>query len=157
MLNCALQSVLPSTYQIISNRGRVTMGAMGAAAPTLFSEGLFCTLRNPLRSMNVQEFHCKFMEFDFLYPQLSISYLINDFRLQSICPSVRTSHFHIFQFLQLYHIMSQMKVAWHVLRVKKCILGHPQTATLGSMRQGEPKLCMLICTDFIVSSPLQST
>ena len=41
--------------------------------------------------------------------QLSIS------DLMSVCPS---SHFHFFQFLQFYHIMSLMKVAWHVLWVK---------------------------------------
>ena len=56
------------------NRGRVNVGAVGAAAPTLFSERLFCTHRNPLKPMNIQEFHHKLMEFDILHPQLSISY-----------------------------------------------------------------------------------
>ena len=32
-----------------------------------------------------------------------------------------------FQFLQSYQKMSLIKVAWYVIRVKICILGHPQT------------------------------
>ena len=50
------------------------MGAVGAAAPTLFSERLFCTHINPLKLVNIEEFHRILMEFDFLHPQLSISY-----------------------------------------------------------------------------------
>ena len=38
-----------------------------AAAPTLFSERLFLTHRNPLNPLNIQEFHCKLIEFDFLH------------------------------------------------------------------------------------------
>ena len=42
-----------------NNRGRVSVGAVGAAAPTLFSEGLFCTHRNSVKRLNVKEFHHK--------------------------------------------------------------------------------------------------
>ena len=50
------------------------MGALNAAAPTLFSTRLFCTHRNPLKPEKIQEFYHKLMEFEFLHPQLSISY-----------------------------------------------------------------------------------
>ena len=56
-------------------RGRVNVGAVGAAAPTLFSVRQFCTHRNPLKPVKIQEFHYKSMKFDFLQPQLSISYV----------------------------------------------------------------------------------
>ena len=50
----------------------VSVGAVGAAAPTLFSEGLFRTHRNSSKRMNIKEFHRKLMDFEFLHPQLSI-------------------------------------------------------------------------------------
>ena len=40
-------------------RDRASVGAVGAAAPTLFSERLFCTHRNTLKQINIQEFHRK--------------------------------------------------------------------------------------------------
>lgn len=43
----------------------------------------------------------------------------------SVCPSVLTSHFHFFQFLQQFHKMSLMKDAWHVLGVKNMQSGSP--------------------------------
>ena len=55
------------------NRGRLSVGAVGAAAPKLFSKRLFCTHKIPLKPVNFQEFHLELMEFDFLHPQLSIS------------------------------------------------------------------------------------
>ena len=56
-------------------RGHVSVGA---AEPTPFSERLFFTHRNPLERVNIKEFHQKLMEFDFLHPQLSISYATPD-------------------------------------------------------------------------------
>ena len=58
----------------LRTRGRVSVGAVGAAAPKHFSERLFCTHRNPLKQVNIQEFHLKLMKFDLLHPQLPISY-----------------------------------------------------------------------------------
>ena len=49
-----------------------------AAAPTLFSEGLFWIHRNPLKCVNIKEFHNKLMELIFLHPQLPISYAAPD-------------------------------------------------------------------------------
>ena len=57
--------------QVHTYKGHVSVGA---AAPTLFSEGLFCTHRNPLKCVNIKLFHHKLIEFDFLHPQLSLSY-----------------------------------------------------------------------------------
>ena len=65
-------------------------------------------------------------------------YLNNYFRLhvclsfrKSIRPYVRTSHFHFFDFLQLFHKMSLIKNAWHVLRVKDMHLGSPSDPSVG--------------------------
>ena len=56
------------------SKGRVSVGAVGAAAPTLFSVRLFYTHKNPLKPVKIQEFHRKLVELDFLHPQLSMSY-----------------------------------------------------------------------------------
>ena len=52
----------------------------------------------------------------------------------SILPYVQMSHFHFFQFLQSYHKMLQMKVAWHVLRVKNMYLVWVTLRPLGPHR-----------------------
>ena len=64
-------------------RDHVSVVAVGATAPTLFSERLFCTHINPLKPVKSQEFHLKSMDFAFLHPQFSISYMIPDIWIRS--------------------------------------------------------------------------
>ena len=49
-------------------RGRVNVGVVRAASHTLFLEGLFCTHRNLLKQVNIQEFQHKLVEFDYYAP-----------------------------------------------------------------------------------------
>ena len=55
-------------------RGRVSVAAVGAAAPTLFSERLFRTPRIFSKPVTNEVLHQELIKFDFLHPQLSISY-----------------------------------------------------------------------------------
>ena len=58
----------------------------------------------------------------------------------------RTSHIYFFQFLQLYHKMTLMKDAWHVLRVKNMQSGSPSDIVHYNIRRGEAKLHILKLT-----------
>ena len=55
--------------KVSSCRGRVTVGAVGAAAPTVFCESLFCSNKTPFRHTKFKGLHTKFMDFDSLHPQ----------------------------------------------------------------------------------------
>ena len=75
------------------------MGAVGAAALTLFSVRQFYTHRNPLKPVKIQEFHCKLVELDFLHPQLSIS---------DVTPKMFLLHMYIlfYTFCKLKNVLS---------------------------------------------------
>ena len=62
----------------------------------------------------ISEFHQKFN-------------LITISDCSSVCPSVRASHFHFFQFLQLYQKMSLIKFASHVHVSKLTSLSVPSS------------------------------
>ena len=105
---------------------------------------------------NSRSFYSKFvytvflLQKDFLYENRKKSLLIivdnffsrdlnNYFRLH-ICLSFRQSvgrfvTLYNFPFLQLYHKMWLIKVAWHAIRVKTCIFGHPATPEAHKARQ----------------------
>ena len=66
----------------------------------------------------MQVFKCVHLNNYFrLHVCLSFRTSVRPYLRTSVRPSVRTSHFHFFYFLQLFHKMSLIKVAWHVLRM----------------------------------------
>ena len=102
---------------------------------------------------NSRSFYSKFvytvflLQKDFLYEieknlfwllltisSLKIWIIISNFTSASPS-SVCLSHFTIFPFLQLQHKMWLIKVAWHAIRVKTCIFGHPATPEAHKARQ----------------------
>ena len=63
-----------------------------------------------------------------------------------------------FQFLQSYQKMSLIKVAWYVIRVKICILGHPQTPGVHEVGGSPATYIMLlgkVKSSFIYQNSLQ--
>ena len=85
--------------------------------------------------------------------RLIVVYLNNYFRLH-VCLSFRTSvrpylrmsvrsyvrhTFIFFDFLQLFHKMSLIKVAWHVLRVKNMHLGSPSDPSGTAAAEAKPR------------------
>ena len=55
-------------------QGSCKCGYNGCSCTHAFLERLLCTHRYLLKPVKIQEFHYKLMKFDFLHPQLSISY-----------------------------------------------------------------------------------
>ena len=81
----------------------------------------------------------------FYLQKLHLINLNNYFNIQ-VCPSVSIHLIRLssFQFLQLYHKLSLIKVAWCVLRVKNMHLGSPSDPSWTAAAEAKPRYVHLI-------------